>query len=357
MIDELGARRARVERLIAQGRRIADPRDPVGIEARARLPEPSRLSPEGVELALSEILETRPSPEELAALVAAAAPFARCHVVLSAHVCTAALRALAVALAAAPSVRVRPSRRDPVVAELLVRGLAGDEAFVGLGASIERVGDVRPEPGELLDVYGADDTIAHYRAAHPAAILRGHGSGAGLAVVGAGVDLGRSAAGIAADVVPFDQRGCLSPRWVLVEGDAARAETLAGRLDAELEALGRRVPRGPLDDPAQAEIAMYRATAEAVGTYRQGRHHGVGLDPAPRALPLPPAARVVHVVPASPSSLDVLLAPWTRLITAIGADDHGPLSSALEARCPGARRSPHGRMQRPPLDGPVDLRA
>ncbi len=44
---------ARVRRVVAAGRRIADPADTLGREARARLPETSGLSPEGVELALT----------------------------------------------------------------------------------------------------------------------------------------------------------------------------------------------------------------------------------------------------------------------------------------------------------------
>jgi hypothetical protein len=51
-----------------------------------------------------------------------------------------------------------------------------------------------------------------------------------------------------------------------------------------------------------------------------------------------------------------LLGPWSRAITAIGAAGAGPLVDAVLALLPGARRSPLGVMQRPPLDGPVDLR-
>ena len=59
----------RVKEAVAAARRIADPHDPLGLEARARLPEASGLSPAGVELALSEHLEVHPAHEEIELLV------------------------------------------------------------------------------------------------------------------------------------------------------------------------------------------------------------------------------------------------------------------------------------------------
>lgn len=349
------ARRARVERVVAAGARIADARDPLGEEARRRLPEASGLSREGVELALAEHLEVCPAAWELDALVAVSGAAPRCRVVLAANVCTAALRALAVAVATAPEVLVRPSRRDPVVAELLVRALQEDaryEGRIGLAASAAAC-----EAGDELHVYGTDETVAALRAeAGPGVIVRGHGSGLGIAVVGAGADPGAAAEALAADVVPFDQRGCLSPRAALVEGPPERAEALARALRDAIERAGARVPRGPLDAAARAEIAIYQATLEAVGAWWGGEGGGVGLDPAPRSLVLPPAARVVHVAAASAASAPSLLGPWSRAITAIGVAGAGPLVDAVLALLPGARRSPLGVMQRPPLDGPVDLR-
>ncbi|WP_437642636.1 acyl-CoA reductase [Sorangium sp. So ce854] len=366
-MDAGAARRTRVERAVAAAARIADPRDPLGDEARRRLPSTSGLSPEGVELALGRHLEVAPSRGELDALVAAAGRARRCHVVLAANVCTAPLRAIAVAAATAPEVLVRPSRRDPVVAELLVRALQADEAFARAGGAIALVADLALEddgdgaagdaPRAELHVYGSDQTVATLRArAGRGARVRGHGAGLGLAVVGPAAGLAEAARDIADDVVPFDQRGCLSPRFVLVEGPAERAEALARALHEALGEAGSRVPRGPLDDAARAEIAMYRATLEAVGWFREGEGHGVGLDPAPRSLLLPPAARLVHVAASGAAAAPALLAPIGGAITAIGAGGGGELVRAASAVAPRARVSALGRMQRPPLDGPVDLR-
>ncbi|WP_437589467.1 acyl-CoA reductase [Sorangium sp. So ce1000] len=372
MIDGGATRRLRVERVVAAAARIADARDPLGEEARRRLPSTSGLSPEGVELALGRHLEVAPSDGELDALVAASGRARRCHVVLAANVCTAPLRAIAVAAATAPAIFVRPSRRDPVVAELLARALQADDGFRRAGGAVALVADValgdagtraagEGVPGDLpqveLHIYGSDRTVATLRAqAGPGVLVRGHGAGLGLAVVGPGASLAEAARDIAADVVPFDQRGCMSPRFVLVEGPAERAAALARALHAALDEAGARVPRGPLDGATRAEVTMYRATLEAVGSFWEGQGHGVGLDPAPRSLLLPPAARVVHVVASSAESAPALLASIRGAITAIGAGGGGQLARAASEAAPRARLSALGWMQRPPLDGPVDLR-
>ncbi|EYF02336.1 acyl-CoA reductase [Chondromyces apiculatus] len=355
MIGE-AARRARLECVLTAAQRIADPSDPLGVEARQRLPATSGLSPEGVELALTAHLETHATDTHLRSLLSTTAQAPRCQVVLSANVCTAALRALAVATATAPRVSARPSRRDPVVAELVARALLDDARFQG-SIEIVQTPALPGLPGDELHVYGTDATVALLaEKAGPGVVVRGHGTGMGIAVVDAAADVAEAARAIADDVVPFDQRGCLSPRVVLVEGPSLRAESLARALHQELDRAGGKVPRGPLDDATRSEISLYRATIETIGTWWEGCHHGVGLDPDPRALMLPPPARVVHVVPSLAERIGDLLKPWMALISAVGGDGDGHLLEAVLHQLPHARRSALGQMQRPPLDGPVDLR-
>jgi hypothetical protein len=162
--------------------------------------------------------------------------------------------------------------------------------------------------------------------------------------------------------VPFDQRGCLSPRFVLYDGDAGGAERLAARLHAALGARGVGVPRGALEADTLAELSAFRALAQALGPIWQGEHHLVTLDPKPSALELAPAARVVPVLPCGSGDVARLLQPWARFVTAVGAGvgaDAAPggLGAGVLDLCPWARPSALGRMQRPPLDGPVDRRA
>ncbi|MDI1476978.1 acyl-CoA reductase [Polyangium sp. y55x31] len=350
--------RARVLRVIAAGRRIQDPNDPLGAEARARLPAVTGLDPKGVELALSAHLETHATDAEIDTLLARTGRAPRCHVILAANVCTAPLRALALAAATSPDIVVRPSRRDPVVTDLLVRALSADEAFVRTHhASLTRAASITPAPGDELHVYGSDASIEAVTRGLPAGVcVRGHGTGLGLAVIGGDAPIDDAAASLAWDIVPFDQRGCLSPRFVLVEGGEARAEQFVQALDAALSRAAARVPRGPLDPALAAEIALYGASMEAVGLFLSRPSHAVGFDPSPCALVLPPPARVVHVVALAPTDAPNLLAPWAPFVTAIGLCDDGLLARAVCERAPFARCSPLGAMQRPPLDGPVDLR-
>jgi len=352
------ASRARVERVVAAGFRVWTPSDPLHDEALARLPETTGLDPAGIRLALRCCLEVHPMEADMAALLARTGRAPRCHVVLSANVFTAPLRALALAAATSPSVVVRPSRRDPVIAELLVRALQADELFHALGATIELVDVIAPCPGEELHIYGSDATIRMISNDIPTGVvIRGHGTGLGLAIVGAEVSLSSAAGELARDVTLFDQRGCLSPRFALVEGDAARAEEFARALDEALsEAVTRWAPRGRVDDATAAEIALYGTTMEAVGSFIARSSHAIGVDTSPRALVLPPAARVVHVVATGANDAPRLIAPWIDYVTVVGTNDDGALTRAVLACAPHARRSPLGGMQHPPLDGPVDLR-
>jgi hypothetical protein len=351
---------ARVTAVVSAGRRVADAADPIGREARARLPGVTGLSPASVELALREHLETEPSAADLAELLGRAGEAARCHVVLSANVCTAALRAIALACAAAPDVLVKPSRRDPVVAELLVRAMVEEGALAAAGGSIALVGSIAPGGGDEVHVYGSDETVEAIRAALPPGVtLRPHGSGFGVAVIEAGVDLAETAAALARDVVAFDQRGCLSPRVALVSGGEERGRELQERLASSLAGWQRRAPLGALDAATAGELRRYADTAAALGSCLAGEGFIVGLDEAPSALLLPPPARAVHVMPAAPASLGEVaswLAPWASKIAALGAAGSGPLLDAVRAIAPRARLSAIGLMQRPPLDGPVDLR-
>lgn len=339
--------------VLRAGADIADGRTTRGVEARRRLDELGLLSPAGVELALGSYLETSASERELDELVACVETAPRAHVLLSANVCTAALRALALATAAAPEVHVRPSRRDPIVADMLIDALA-NTATLG---SYERVDVLVPRSGDAVHLYGSDETLRTVTEALPAGVsVWAHGTGYGLAVVGSNARLDVCAEGLARDVIVFDQAGCLSPRVVLAEGDAARAESLARCLDDAMTKLGETIPRGELSDETAAAITRYEHTLQTIGATWVGTHHVVGLDVAPRAFVLPPPARVVHVAAVDAASVGRLLADHARYVTVVGASGDGPVARAVAVLAPHARRAALGQMQRPPLDGPVDRR-
>jgi hypothetical protein len=302
------------------------------------------LSPEGVRLGFEEHLETEPSPADLEALVrgAGGGDTPHVHVILSAGVFVGALRAIAVACAASATVTVRASRRDPVFAEALVQALGRPGVTLGDGAA---------EGGEI-HVYGTDETAAKVAAGSPPAVtVKRHGTGLGVAIVSAADDTAVAAGAIARDVVPFDQRGCLSPRVVLVEGGEPRAQELARALDAELAAAEPRVPRGALSRSEREEAARYAETIAFAGQIWRGAAHLVGSSQG--QLIVPPAGRHVHVrAVADASDARACLGPIARYVVALGVNARSLAGWGPER----ARVSALGLMQRPPLDGPVDLR-
>ncbi len=335
-----------MERLLAAAREVVNDQ-----AVHRALLASTGLSPEGVRLALSRYLERDPPEEEIAKLVASTPPVSRVRVILSANVLTAPLRALAIACAASPRVSVKPSRRDPVLARELV------ERAPDLGVTLLEDRDVASVTEGEIHVYGRDQTVEEVRrTARPAVRVRAHGAGIGVAIVTGAKSPREAAASLGDDVVVFDQRGCLSPRLALVVGDAARALAFGEQLDAALEGWAREVPRGLLSEDERRDGARYEETMRFAGRAFGGSGHVVGVADEGGALVIPPTGRHVHVMPVP--DLDAAryaLAPIRELLVAVGTDDEQEVAKALglEGR---ARISPLGRMQKPPFDGPVDLR-
>jgi hypothetical protein len=338
------ARMDDVRRWLAASRRVYD--------ERARhvpaIAQTTGLSPEGVELGFAS-LERQATGEELRALVVAAGQAEQVHVVLSANVFVAPLRAIALARAAAGRVTIRPSPRDPLLARALV------EAAADPAVELVDNRDVASVVAGEIHVYGRDATIAAVRArASPSVAVRGHGAGMGVAWVSRGASVEDAAAALAVDVVAFDQRGCLSPRVVFAEGNEARAACLAEALHEDLSSWDARAPRGTLQPPEVAAAVRWRDALSFAGRVWAGRGHVVGLDPTAAALAVPPEGRHVLVCAApSPQHAAALVACIARYVVAVGADRPADIASLAPAH---ARVSELGRMQHPPLDGPVDRR-
>jgi hypothetical protein len=318
-------------------------------ELAAQIASATGLSAQGVELGFAS-LERDASDGDLRTLIGRAGEATSVHVILSANVFVAPLRAIAVARAAAPGVTVRPSSRDPVLTRALVAALAeaGDHAVV-----LARDRDVAAIAEGEIHVYGRAETVAAVKA-RARVPVRAHGPGLGIAVVSPAAALGEAADRLAADVVPFDQRGCLSPRVALVEGDPARAASLAALLHDRLQARGDRVPRGSLSREERAEATRWVDSAFFASDCWTGAGHAVALSPRDAPLAVPPPGR--HVLVAGARTLaDALglIAPFARFVVAVGTDDRDRVSPLAPPR---ARVLSLGQMQYPPLDGPVDLR-
>jgi hypothetical protein len=330
-----------VMRLVHAARSTA--RDDTVIDALVRS---TGLSREGVVLGLTEHLETDPAEAEVRTLVETSGSATHVHVILSANVFVAPLRALAVARAAAPRVTVSPSSRDPVLANALLER-ANDPGLV-------LAGEV-PADADEVHVYGRDETLAEVRAIVPSAVrVRGHGAGFGVACVSGRAPAGDAAAAIARDVVVFDQRGCLSPRIVLSFGTGSQAEALGAELDRALSRVEAEVPRGRLEPEEREASARYVAAMEFAGRAWKGSTHVVGLAPDGTPLWVPPTGRHVHVaVVRDRREAHELLSTVGRFVTAIGTDESGLGEGLVDHR---VRLSENGCMQKPPFDGPVDVR-
>jgi hypothetical protein len=347
--------RERIERLLAAARRIADPSDPLGREARALLPASSRLSPSGVELALTRCLETRPRSDELACLLASVAAAPRAHVSLSANVFTAAHRAIAVALAASATVFVKPSRREPDFARLLAA------AAPGLFRLVE---SLAPAPGDHVFAYGADSTLAALHRALPAGTrLHANGSGFGIAAVQANdassprtaQEWSKLADGLALDVALFDQRGCLSPRLVLFEGSALAAADFARTLARALERREAETPRGELSDAERGELARQRQVLTYAGTVETAGSGFVALLDGGAGAP--PALGGRSLVVAITSDVASRVGELSPEVTTYAAAGSSAFTAAVARALPVSRPAAFGAMQTPAFDGPVDLRA
>jgi hypothetical protein len=307
-------------------------RDP---KLRSALVSSTRPSPEGVAHALRECLELDVTDAELAQVAQHAVATSRVHVILSANVFVAPLRALVLARAAAPTVTVRPSRREPVFARALVEQLGSDAIRI----ADEKVEDITE--GEI-HVYGRDETIADVVRRARAPVI-GHGAGMGIAFLPRDAELRAAARALARDVAAFDQRGCLSPRIAFVEGDSAAFATI---LADELEEIEKIVPRGELDDDERREAVRWADTVAFAGELHRRATAIVGHADA---LAVPPPGRHVHVTAWRSAALESI-APF---VVTVGA----PSIAAATAMAPAhARPAALGQMQRPRLDGPVDRR-
>ncbi|MFZ5893882.1 MAG: acyl-CoA reductase [Myxococcota bacterium] len=340
--------RARLEHLLAGARKLADPQDSLGREARVRLTRSSGLSAANVEWALTHALESHPSEEELEALAASVVESPRSHVLLSANVFVAAHRAIALALVASAEVFVRPSRREPEMSELLATAAPG---------LFQLVGELDARDGDQLFAYGHAETLREVQSRQAAGVLfHGHGPGFGLVALSAEAidDAERLANDLSIDLAAFDQRGCLSPRLLLMEGSRTNAIAFAERLAAALTRIERDIPLGELSPEERAEVTRYRDTLAYSGELFPAGRGYVGVAPSGAPVELAPIGRNLHVLATDDASaLIQRLAPGITTFAFAGAPER---EAELRALLPAARRAHIGHMQTPAFDGPVDLR-
>ena len=346
------SRLERLERFLRSARSLCDASGPLYHAARAELPAVTGLSSENVAWALDNAFELDPADWDLTRLLERTPECQRAHVLLSSNVFVAALRATAIAIAAAPEVHVRPSRREPLMVELLARAAPGQFQVE------ERL---HPLAGDHVWAYGSDETLLQLCQSVPdGVIVHAHGSGYGVVVVQDDemreLDQCRSLANaIVTDLVPFDQRGCLSPRVVLVEQNRMCAERLWYALAVAMSERERQIPIGELSADERVDINRYRDTLCIAGEILSAGSGFVSFETQNLPWILPPIGRVLHVRTTATAIED--LKPQATKLTTIGLSSiNTDRARALSNAFPHARIAELGRMQRPRLDGPVDLR-
>lgn len=341
------AARDRIRRLVAAARRVVHPEDP--LRAVARLTASTGLSSEGVRWALGSCLEVDPGEDQIESLLGRVPRAPAAHVLLSSNVFVAAHRALALALGSAERVFVRPSRREPEMVALL-REAAG----AGLFEVVERL---TPRAGDVVYAYGSDETLRTL--SWPSGVrIRSHGSGLGAAVCSfsepGDAELNEVADRLVTDIALFDQRGCLSPRVCVVQATAPVIQRFASAVRDGLERIEARIPRGRLEPAELADARRHADTWTYAGAYLEASAGGVSVDLDANTITLSPVGRFMHCVRSDDACAS--LGPLRTALTTIGVHGDPDLRGRIGGAFPDARIARVGSMQRPPLDGPVDLR-
>lgn len=330
------------------GRLVATLSNPEGALRRAL--EHASMADAGVAPAMArrvwDLTLARYTPEAMAGLCSQSDAGLRVGVVLGVSVAVAPLRALVLPLLSGASVALRPSRRQSAVATLLREAMAAE------GLPVWAWSGVGSEPVNRVVAYGRDETLDAIAAALPPKVdFAGYGHGYGVAVVAAADAHDAAAEAVALDVALHDQRGCLSPQAVLVEGDA---EAFATRVQRALDALAEPLPKGT-EGAGEAAAGMQWAGVEAALGATVTR--GVGGVVAARgegALRGSPGGRVVLVRGVEGmAAARALLGPHAEHLSTVGA------SAGARGWAPSGYRGRTvalGTMQDPPLDGPEDAR-
>ncbi|UJR84213.1 acyl-CoA reductase [Sandaracinus amylolyticus] len=371
----------RVIRAIAgAAARLGDPDSRVGSEARASIPMRSGLSEQNVEHALSTSLEPLREDRLRTALTAferahhgrTTAPVRLAGMVLASNVFSAALRPLAWSLLLRVPAVVKPSSGDEGLAELFAVALAESDAELADAIALLRFArsdaamlSAMASRCDVVHAWGSDRSVAEIRASLSATtsfVAHGHGLGAVFvprSALTSASAVEHVADEIGLDVALYDQRGCLSPHFVLVErgGNVPAIELARVLSERALASQAREMPRGTLPLAMGAMQVQWRGVGATRGELFEGDGWAVTYE-ADAALRLSPGWRnlAVHDV-ADVRELGARLAPFGVHLKALGVageiDVRWNVARALPAPL-APRVSETGAMQTPGLLAATD---
>ena len=371
VLRELGER-GRIRALAGLALNWRDPEDPYRREALKVLPAECGLSREmvehGIEQAFSVITEQalrywcleeasgkpyqgRADPPELSA-----------HIWAS-NVFVAGLPPVIASLLAGSPALIKAPDNMPSFAVLLARSVAEHAPELGscLGAAAWSRGDIAStatfmDTADVLFAFGEDSTLDSIRALYFRPLFA-FGARFSISVISAG-SLGNDENidalidQMAPDHFAWDGRGCLTPRWVFVEGPAAIARMLAERAASRLPELAMRFPAQPLGDEAAAERSAWLGETGFAGWSRAGAGWACASLDSATLEPVPPHRSMCFVPIDSLDDLPLLLSPLGNHLQGLSfvGNEHAREELAKELQGLGLSRvtSP-GDLQRPPV--------
>jgi acyl-CoA reductase LuxC len=209
------------------------------------------------------------------------------------------------------------------------------------------------EEAEVIVVFGSDETVREFsQRALPFQRFLAHGQKVSLGLIWGRCNP-QIAEGIARDVFPFDQLGCLSPQFFYVAGDSAE---FALQLSDQLERLRPRAV-APVREPETAgalrafrEEWKFRAATESGVFLRESRGSldwVVVHDPEPGLVTSPLHGTIL--IKPMPSDAVLALSPMRRFIGTIGLYPISGESIQFGVRLGAQRICQIGQMQNPPL--------
>lgn len=253
--------RARVELIALGAAEWRDRESDVRAQARKALVE-SEWSPEVVEFALDNVLVDldaarasavtmlRPPEDDRPVLVMlpgnVIGPAIACSYCAAAAGARAILKSPGAERALAPIVERQFERLGAPLA-----GTVNARYWKGGDSPLET--EILAEVRRVI-VFGDDETVEAVRRKAGTAGVVGYGDAFSIGFVPHGVPLGEAGRSAALDVAMFDQRGCMSPQTVYVEGDEARALQFARLLAGVLERVSEELPRAA-PEPNETAVA------------------------------------------------------------------------------------------------------
>jgi hypothetical protein len=390
------ARERTIQALLSAARLLIDPQQPLAQSLRRELEASTGLHRASIEWGLSTTLasvqpgvlraltlqlgaDAQPAQQpngqysELESPQPSAAglhPYRLISVVLAGNVFSAAVRALFLPLLAEAHVLAKASSHDAALSLHLKAALDAADPEIGRRLEVVRfarddhaAGTALCERADVLSVYGDDASVAALRRLAPphcTVLAHGHGLSAAYVALEQLADPTRAAATaseLALDVAAYDQTGCLSPHFALVQsGGPVSPRQFARLLAVALEQLAERLPLGAAGPAERAAALQWRAVASVRGELFQGNAHAVSYEGAHPPRPSPGGRQIGVYDCADTAALLAALRPFGEHLKCLGIAGAPSLRDQLAQARGTFGLCACGQMQNPGFDDDADGR-